>query len=239
MKPSFYFLNDIPLDTESFETIMQKIENSSGGLILSLNPETFYLTVTQPFFKNLFQKSLINLPDGIGIVKAVRWLTGKKIQRLPGVELVQTLFQNDTGPYFFLGTKPEVLQALSEVVKKKYQIQISGMQDGYFALEQEPLILNRIQNVNPKFILIGMGSPRQEEIAFKLQSLCPQAFIIPCGGSLDVISAMTRRSPAIFRTLNLEWAYRLITQPFRIKRSLPKLIWFVLFVLKKKFRIVS
>jgi exopolysaccharide biosynthesis WecB/TagA/CpsF family protein len=159
--------------------------------------------------------------------------------RLPGVELVQTLFQNDPGPYFILGAKAEVLQALSQMVQTKFQIQICGLQDGYFSSDQEAQILKRIQGLNPKFILIGMGSPRQEEIAFKLNALCPQSYIVPCGGSLDVLSGMTVRAPSFFRRLGAEWLYRLSTQPFRIKRSMPKLIWFMLFVMRKKFRIPS
>jgi exopolysaccharide biosynthesis WecB/TagA/CpsF family protein len=236
---SLKFLNDISLESESFDVVLQKIKNSAGGLILSLNPETFYLTQTQPFFKNLFQNALINLPDGMGIVKAVAWLTDQKIKRMPGVELIETLFKNDPGPYFFLGAKQAVLQQLAQTMKNQYQIQISGMQDGYFALDQESQILERIKNLKPRFVLIAMGSPRQEELAFKLQSLCQQTFIIPCGGSLDVISGVISRAPLIFRQMHLEWLHRLITQPFRIRRALPKLIWFVFFILKKKLRITS
>jgi len=237
------YLNEIPFETpnskEGFEKILQKIQNSSGGLILSFNPETFYLAQTKPFFKKLFQSALINLPDGVGIVWAVKFLTGQTIPRLPGVELVEALFRNDSGPYFFWGSKPEVIKKLREVTQAQYQIQIAGVQDGYYPLEQESSILSRIQSLTPKFILIGMGSPRQEEIAFKLNQLCPNAFIIPCGGSFDVLSSMTPRAPLIFRTLNLEWLYRLSTQPFRIKRSLPKLIWFFLLIIFKKITIRS
>ncbi len=233
------YLNDIPFEAGDFGAVIEKIKKSSGGLILSLNPETFYLTQTKGFFKKLFQDTLINLPDGAGIVFAVKFLTGQRIKRLPGVELIETLFKSDSGPYFFLGSKPEVINQLKNVVQSKYKVQMTGAQDGYFSLEQEQSVLKNIQSLNPKFILVGMGSPRQEEIAFKLKELCPKTFIIPCGGSLDVISLSTPRAPLFFRILNLEWAYRLITQPFRIKRSLPKLIWFFLLVITKKITIRS
>jgi N-acetylglucosaminyldiphosphoundecaprenol N-acetyl-beta-D-mannosaminyltransferase len=39
------------------------------------------------------------------------------------------------------------------------------------------------------------------------------------GGSLDVWSGTQKRAPAFFRDHGLEWLYRLVRQPSRIKRA--------------------
>ena len=62
-----------------------------------------------------------------------------------------------------------------------------------------------------------------------------QVVCVGVGGSFDVIAGLKKRAPAFMIKLNLEWLYRLISEPSRIKRqlALPK---FVLHVLKEKYR---
>ncbi|MEX0587348.1 MAG: WecB/TagA/CpsF family glycosyltransferase, partial [Patescibacteria group bacterium] len=47
------------------------------------------------------------------------------------------------------------------------------------------------------------------------------------GGELDFIAGAQKRAPKLIRSLGLEWLYRLIRQPWRIKRQLALLpfIW--------------
>ncbi len=48
---------------------------------------------------------------------------------------------------------------------------------------------------------------------------------------MDILSGNTKRAPEIFQRLGLEWLYRLIKEPSRIKRQLvlPKFMLQVLF----------
>jgi N-acetylglucosaminyldiphosphoundecaprenol N-acetyl-beta-D-mannosaminyltransferase len=39
------------------------------------------------------------------------------------------------------------------------------------------------------------------------------------GGTLDILAGKTKRAPASFRRLGLEWLYRLATEPGRIQRQ--------------------
>jgi len=40
------------------------------------------------------------------------------------------------------------------------------------------------------------------------------------GGTYDVFTGHVKRAPKIWQTLGLEWLYRLLSQPSRIKRQL-------------------
>ena len=53
------------------------------------------------------------------------------------------------------------------------------------------------------------------------------------GGSFDVLSGQVNRAPELFIRLNLEWFYRLITQPTRAKRML-KIPQFLLAIQREK-----
>ncbi len=56
------------------------------------------------------------------------------------------------------------------------------------------------------------------------------------GGSLDFIAGVQQRAPVWVRRLNLEWFYRLVTQPWRWRRQvdLPRFVWAVLFKNREK-----
>jgi N-acetylglucosaminyldiphosphoundecaprenol N-acetyl-beta-D-mannosaminyltransferase len=43
---------------------------------------------------------------------------------------------------------------------------------------------------------------------------------IGVGGSLDILAGNVRRAPALWRRLNLEWFYRLLSEPQRWRRQL-------------------
>ncbi|MGL5150770.1 MAG: WecB/TagA/CpsF family glycosyltransferase, partial [Clostridium sp.] len=49
------------------------------------------------------------------------------------------------------------------------------------------------------------------------------------GGSLDVLSGTLKRAPKWMISIGFEWAYRVVKEPWRIKRlgSIPKFIWMV------------
>jgi N-acetylglucosaminyldiphosphoundecaprenol N-acetyl-beta-D-mannosaminyltransferase len=83
-------------------------------------------------------------------------------------------------------------------------------------------------------LFVAFGSPKQEIwIAENLNQL-PAKVVIGVGGAFDFISGKVRRAPVFIRQLGLEWLFRLIIQPWRIKRQL-KLLTFIDLVLKEKF----
>ena len=80
-----------------------------------------------------------------------------------------------------------------------------------------------------------MGSPRQEQFIYKAKKILKPALMIGIGGSLDVWSGSIKRAPEVFQKLGLEWFYRTITQPERIKRIFPTLPLFIIKAINYKF----
>ena len=57
------------------------------------------------------------------------------------------------------------------------------------------------------------------------------------GGSFDVLSGSKRRAPRFFVSHNLEWLYRIVTEPNRLKRFYRGNIKFISIIRKvNKFR---
>lgn len=69
-----------------------------------------------------------------------------------------------------------------------------------------------------RFFLIAVGSPQQEMIAGLVQRTCPEArgAALCIGASLDFITGSQRRAPKFIQRANLEWAFRLLSEPRRL-----------------------
>ena len=52
------------------------------------------------------------------------------------------------------------------------------------------------------------------------KQVCPQALYMGVGGTYDVFTGHVKRAPLIWQRLGLEWLYRLLSQPSRLRRQL-------------------
>ncbi|PLL09905.1 lipopolysaccharide N-acetylmannosaminouronosyltransferase, partial [Klebsiella pneumoniae] len=68
-------------------------------------------------------------------------------------------------------------------------------------------------------VTVAMGSPRQEIFMRDCRRLYPHALYMGVGGTYDVFTGHVHRAPKFWQDLGLEWFYRLLLQPSRIKRQ--------------------
>ena len=82
---------------------------------------------------------------------------------------------------------------------------------------------------NIDILFVAFGAPKQEMWINENLDKIPVKIAIGVGGAFDYISGRTPRAPEFLRSMGLEWLFRLIVQPWRIKRqlSLVKFIWLV------------
>jgi N-acetylglucosaminyldiphosphoundecaprenol N-acetyl-beta-D-mannosaminyltransferase len=76
-----------------------------------------------------------------------------------------------------------------------------------------------------------LGIPKQEKWINLYKDKLKCKVIIGNGGTMDIIAGNLKRAPEVFQRLGLEWFYRLIKEPSRIKRQivLPQFILKVIF----------
>ena len=86
----------------------------------------------------------------------------------------------------------------------------------------------------PDIILVALGMPQQELLIYKHIKEFSKGIFIGVGGSFDVISGMKKRAPEFFVKLNLEWLYRIMSEPKRLKRFWDNNIKFLFVVQKEK-----
>jgi N-acetylglucosaminyldiphosphoundecaprenol N-acetyl-beta-D-mannosaminyltransferase len=164
------------------------------------------------------------VPDGVGVVYA-SWLTAPPIRaRVAGYDLIRAALRKGAASglsVYLLGGKPGVAERAARRIERKYPgARVLGSADGYFDRKREKAIINDIREKRPDMLLVGLGMGKQEKWIGKHRSRLAAGVAIGCGGTLDVLAGGTRRAPSAFRRLGLEWLYRLVKEPSRIRRQL-------------------
>ena len=122
-------------------------------------------------------------------------------------------------PVFLIGGKPEVLAQTEQKLRNQWNVNIVGSQDGYFRPEDRQTLYERVRDSGAKIVTVAMGSPRQEILMRDCRLVYPAALYMGVGGTYDVFTGHVHRAPKFWQNLGLEWFYRLLLQPSRIKRQ--------------------
>ena len=145
---------DIKIDKITFQEVLNKIENflksDSRYHIITVNPEMIITAQKDQGFKNILNKANINVPDGIGILWASKFLSNKHCytvtllklfisglslifypkycqqilpERISGIDLIYKIcqkFENSNYSIFFLGADNGVAKKTAQKLKEKF-----------------------------------------------------------------------------------------------------------------------
>jgi len=219
----------VPVDAyRSTKELLQDIETGMNGAgtrtVFSVNPEKIMRARKDLVLSDTLVNSDFLIPDGIGVVLAIKVLHKKRISRIAGVDLMELLLDKaEERRYrvYIFGAKPAVLsRAIAEIKKRYPSLGIVGSSHGYLQEDRYASLINEINSVKPDILFVGLGSPKQENWIHAYKNLLNVKFCMGIGGSLDVIAGRITRAPYFFRTLGLEWLYRLMREPNRFRRQL-------------------
>ncbi len=202
------------------ETAYGYIERGEKCRVVTPNAEIGLDCLKNQKLNDLVNRSELVLPDGVGVVYAAKIQKKPLKGKVAGVEFGEKLaerLQNTGKSLFLFGGKPGVAQSAAENLQKKYPgLLIAGTQNGYFDNEDE--IVETINKANPDAMYVCLGCPKQEFFMERNRDRLCVSLMAGLGGSLDIYSGNSRRAPEFFVRFGLEWFYRLIKEPKRIKR---------------------
>ncbi|MBQ2865915.1 MAG: WecB/TagA/CpsF family glycosyltransferase [Clostridia bacterium] len=210
---------------------MDCVRTREKCMVVTPNAEIALIAKNDPGFKDILNQSRLCLPDGISIKMAAKILKLPIRHKVAGVEFCEGMCRklSETGGSVYLfGAKPGVAEKAGENLSAKYPgLKIAGTHDGYFAPSQEAEIIADINACSPDMLLCCLGAPKQEKFMSKYQNALIVPVMVGAGGSMDVFAGTVKRAPKLFIKLGLEWFYRLITDPKRIKRMIriPIYLW--------------
>lgn len=228
--------------------VVEKLSGNKNEYVCTPNPEMLLEAEKNIGFRNILNNSLLNIPDGIGIlwaatniknerskVKAILTLpliilTPQRFknvlkERVTGVDLIYSICEKLAGTeysIFLLGAKEGVAKEAAKKLKNKYPgLKIAGTFAGSPDEKDREEIIKLINYKNPDILLVAYGAPKQEAwIAENLNRLRTVKIAIGVGGTFDFIAQQVKRAPKWMQKTGIEWLFRLIQQPSRIKRIL-------------------
>ncbi len=210
------------------------VDGGSSHLVVTANPEMVMRARGDQLLSEVMERADLVVADGIGVVWASRLVGNPVPERIPGIELAEGLLQRaaqEGWTIFLLGGAEGVADRAAQTLLQRLPgLNLVGTHHGFFETGlEEQSILKQIEEKKPQILLAALGVPRQEKwLAAHLGTLkVPVA--IGVGGSFNVWAGVDKRAPLWVRKVNLEWLYRLIRQPWRIKRlvALPVFVWAV------------
>ena len=222
---------------ECYELIENKLKNKEKEFIITANPETYMLSRKDSEISDMiYNKNNLIVPDGISIVKTSNILGYNIKERITGVDLAEYLFElankNKYRVYLF-GASEDVIDKLTGIINTKYpNINLVGGTNGY--IKDKDGVMNYIKTTNPDIVMLALGIPLQEKLINRHINEFKKGIFIGVGGSFDVLSGTKKRAPRIFIKLNLEWLYRIASEPKRITRFIKHNIKYLIVILKEK-----
>ena len=222
---------DFKVFNEDKNSLMQYIEKYEKVNIVSGNPEVLLNGMNSSKLKESFnaETSLI-IPDGVGTVLASKIVKDPVKEKIAGIDVVKEVLikaDNEKKSIYLLGAEEEVLVKCIDNIKKQYpNLIIAGSHNGFFDLDNCDDIIQDIKSKEIYAIFVAMGSPRQEIFIDKILTDSNIRIFMGVGGVFDVFAGKVNRAPKWMISLGLEWLYRTIKEPFRIKRlgAIPKFL---------------
>ncbi len=188
---------------------------------------------TDERYRRVVRDAGLVLPDGAGLIGALK-LIGTPIQeRIPGVEFTEHLCRRaayEGWRVWMLGGVPGVAEAAAERLAEKFPgLEVAGTCDGFFKPEKTDDICAAIRGAKTDILFVGLGVPKQEYWLEEYLGRTGAVVGMGIGGSMDVISGRLTRAPKAWQRVGMEWLYRVIQEPWRWRRltKLPLFVWYL------------
>ncbi len=202
-------------------------ESSQPAVVVTLNPEMVMLARRDTEFRTVLEDASLLVPDGIGIVRALRRRGHPDAERVGGADLINAYLseaERHAHRIALVGGGPGVARAARDRMLGAHPRLLVVAAS---AANPEASTALRLHDSRPEMVLAAFGAGRQERFLDAHLGEIGAAAGIGVGGSLDYLAGKVRRAPAIVRRLGMEWAWRLARQPWRLRRQavLPMYWW--------------
>lgn len=224
--------------SETIEYMKENLEDLKGNYICVSNVHTTVMSYENLEYKKIQNGGAMALPDGkpLSIISKKRGYP--KAERVSGPDLMPEIFQlsqQNGWTHYFYGGSETTIRTLELKLKKQYpNMKIVGLYSPPFRMlteEEDYNIIEEINQLNPDFLWIGLGAPKQEQWMYDHKDKV-QGLMIGVGAAFDFLAGTTKRAPKWMQKMSIEWLYRLLSNPRRLwKRYFitnTKFLWLIL-----------
>lgn len=219
---------------------IEKLFSIKGCIYTFFNPVS-YLTALDN--QKLFGRFDGIFADGSILVSAIKLMYGKNVTRRSfdmtslAPQLLEYAEANAKTIYIVASRQEQVEKAIKIFLERYPKIDIAGYRNGYFNSETEQDEEARhIVEVNPDFLIVGMGALMQERFLLKVKETGYKGIGFTCGGFIHQTSKdEIDYYPAWVDKTNLRFVYRMYKEPHTRKRYLQAALLFPARFIAEKF----
>ena len=218
--------------SEVLNFVKTRLETKEKFYILTINPEIVLIAKDDWLLKRVIKRCDISIPDGIGIKFAYKYLHHKDIEVIKGrnlfLDLIKLADDNHLKVFLLGGWKDEAERAKRELEKVYKNVIIhTHVAPSYNhhcrPISTEDKIIHRkitgsIKLFGPDLVFVGIGAPKQEKWIFRYFFNLGSTGAMTVGGTFNSIAKIHPLPPKWMEDIGLEWLWRLITEPYRVKR---------------------
>jgi N-acetylglucosaminyldiphosphoundecaprenol N-acetyl-beta-D-mannosaminyltransferase len=178
-----------------------------------------------PDIAEIFDKADISGADGMPFVYWIKLLTGKACDRLCAPDIILKLCERSLQPnhsyrLFLYGGADGVPEKMQSFLEGKFPgVNIVGAYSPPFrqlTAAEDRDVCDRINQTNPDFIIVGLGSPKQDKWIQDHLDKIPGTVMIASGAAFDFFSGTIPQAPVLIQKSGFEWVFRLIQDPKRL-----------------------
>jgi N-acetylglucosaminyldiphosphoundecaprenol N-acetyl-beta-D-mannosaminyltransferase len=172
---------------------------------------------SREFFESLRAADVV-LRDGSGMAILLKLLNLAPGLNLNGTDLIPKILRAYAGRRIALfGTQEPYLSRAGEAIGSS--LAPGSELIGEHGFHDTETYVRLAGEWRPDLVVLGMGMPRQEQVARELRATLDHPCLIVCGGAIiDFIGGKTSRAPRWMRATGMEWAFRLALEPKRLFR---------------------
>lgn len=220
----------VPIDNVTLEDVgiitekLIKESNKTCKMVFAPNVEFIMMAQKDKEFFNLLQESSLSTPDSIGVIMGAKLQKKAFKERIPGQSYFRKVIElsNEKGySIYLLGGEPGIPEKAKENLEKLYpNVNIVGLHHGYFDKNVEKEVINEINLLQPNVLFVALGAPKQEKWIKEHRHELKVDIAAGQGGTYDYEAGKIKRAPVWIQKIGMEWFWRLLREPSRIKRQL-------------------
>jgi N-acetylglucosaminyldiphosphoundecaprenol N-acetyl-beta-D-mannosaminyltransferase len=201
------------------------LEDSNSHYIIYANVHVLVTAQKDEFLRLALQGADMVSPDGMPIIWASRLLGKSGMEKCSGPDIMELLLAKGVKRgyrHYFYGSTSDTLERLRRKLESGFPgIQIAGMMSPPFrklTQEEDQAIVDELNRLNPDFIWVGLGAPKQEIWMNEHRNRLKHGVMLGVGAAFNFLAGNMKRAPRWMQSAGMEWLFRLSKEPKRLWR---------------------
>lgn len=202
-------------DLDDEQRLIESLSTPESATVLGfVNAHAMNLAAGNADYYQALAAADVLLRDGSGMAILFRHRGLAPGLNMNGTDFIPKLLEAYRGRRVaFWGTQEPFLANAVRHSEERFGVQVVSSQHGFAELEAYTLLARQLR---PELIVLGMGMPKQEQLAARIAASGLPCVLV-CGGAiLDFLGGKVSRAPNWVRRLGCEWLFRLMLEPRRL-----------------------